>query len=61
MNEAPSPPEKRRAYLVWFCIALVVDVGFSLYKGTGYRPSLIGAAIMITAVLFYLWSLLRER
>ena len=57
----PTGAEKRRAYVVWFVIALVVDLAWSLSAGNSYRPSLIGLAIMITAVLFFVWSLLRER
>ena len=57
----PTGREKRRAYLVWFCIALAVDVLWNVMAGRAYQPSLIGLAIMITAVLFFFWSLLTER
>ena len=62
MNDRkPTPAQKRRAYVLWFCIALAVDVAWSLSTSTPYRPSLVGLAIMITAVLFFAWSLLKKR
>lgn len=62
MNQGkPTGAEKRRAYVVWFCIALGVDFAWSLSAGSSYRPSLIGLAIMIAAVLFFAYSWIRER
>ena len=60
-GEAPTGAQKRKAYALWFCIALAVDIGFGLFSGAGYRPSLVGLAIMITAALFFAWSWIRER
>jgi hypothetical protein len=56
-----SGAEKRRAYVFWFCMAFAVDLLWGLYRGGGYQPSMVGLAIMITAVLFFAWSWLRER
>ena len=60
-GSSPTAAQKRKAYVFWFCLALAIDVAWSLSAGGGYRPSLVGLAVMITAVLFFLWSLLRER
>ena len=53
--------QKRAFYLTAFCIALGVDVAMNLSRGESYRPSLVGLAIMITSVLWFVWSWIRER
>ena len=57
----PTGAEKRRLYLIFFLVALAVEVLLALTRDGPFRPTLIGTAVMITAVLFYLYSLLRER
>lgn len=57
----PTAAQKRGFYVVAFCIAFGVDLALSLGRGLPYRPSLVGLAIMITAVIWFVWSLLRER
>lgn len=57
----PPGAEKRKAYMIWFFIAAGVDVGWSVFDGTAYRPSLVGLAIMITAVIFFIYSWFTER
>jgi hypothetical protein len=57
----PTGREKRRFYVIAFAIALGVDLLLSALRGEAYRPTLLGLAIMITAGLFFLYSLIRER
>lgn len=57
----PTGAEKRRVYVTFFLIALVVEVLLALTRDGSFRPTLIGAAVMITAVLFFVYSLIRER
>jgi hypothetical protein len=57
----PSERDKRRVYVVFFCMAFFVDLAVSTFRGEMYRPTLIGLAIMIAALLFFLWSWLRHR
>ena len=62
MNEQqPTGAQKRRFYAVAFCIAFGIDLAMSLSRDVPYRPTLIGMAIMITAVLWWIWSWIRER
>ncbi|MEX2616178.1 MAG: hypothetical protein WD767_08790 [Alphaproteobacteria bacterium] len=56
-----SGREKRRIYVAAFIIALAIDLIVSMMRGMPYQPSLIGLAIMITAVLYFAWSWLRDR
>ncbi|MDA0664337.1 MAG: hypothetical protein O3B08_16080 [Proteobacteria bacterium] len=56
-----SGREKRRIYIAAFIIALAIDYIVSLSRGMPYQPSLIGLAIMITSVLYFGWSWLRDR
>lgn len=60
-GDGTSGAQKRRAYLVWFCIAAGIEAVRGLFMAAPYRPSLIGLAIMITAALFFAYSWLRER
>lgn len=60
-DDKPTGAQKRRFYIATFCIALAIDVGMSLISGTGYQPSLVGLAIMIGSVLFFVVSLIRDR
>lgn len=60
-DDKATGAQKRRFYIITFCIALSIDVSISLIGGTAYRPSLIGLAIMIGAVLYFAVSLVRDR
>ena len=60
-TEPPTGAQKRGFYVMAFCVAFGVDLVVSLTRGGGYRPSLIGVAIMITAALYFAWSWFRER
>ena len=57
----PTASQKRSFYVVAFCVAFGVDLAINLGRGLSYRPSLIGLAIMITAVIWFVWSLVRGR
>ena len=57
----PTPVEKRRVYMLFFFIAFAIDLGIGLLRHGTYTPTLIGSAIMITAALFFVYSLIRER
>jgi hypothetical protein len=60
-DDKPTGTQKRRFYIATFCIALAIDVVMSLADGLAYRPSLVGLAIMIGAVLYFVVSLIRDR
>jgi hypothetical protein len=60
-GDQPTPTQKRTFYVVAFCVAFAVDLVLSVGRGLPYRPSLIGLAIMITAVIWFAWSWIRER
>ena len=53
--------EKRRAYVFWFVVAAVVELVWAVLGEGPYRPSLVGLAIMITAVIFFVYSWLTDR
>mgnify|MGYP001178372777 FL=1 len=57
----PNPAAKRKFYIIAFCVALGIDLLSSVLGRGEYRPSLIGLAVMITAALFFTFSLLRDR
>jgi hypothetical protein len=57
----PTVQEKRVVYVVFFVIAFVVDLVLGLLRDGTYRPTLIGLAIMITSVLFLVYSFIRGR
>ncbi len=60
-KDKPTPEEKRRVYVVFFLIAFAIDLTVGLVRDGTYRPTMIGGAIMITSVLFYVYSLIKER
>ena len=57
----PTARQKRRMYVVFFVIAFAVDLIVGLIQYGTYVPTLIGMAIMITAALFFVFSLIRDR
>jgi len=57
----PTARQKRRVYVVFFVIAFAVDLIVGLIQYGTYMPTLIGLAIMITAALFFVFSLIRDR
>lgn len=57
----PTAREKRRMYVVFFVIAFAVDLIVGMIQYGTYKPTLIGMAIMITAALFFVFSLIRNR
>lgn len=60
-DDKPSEEQKRRIYVIFFCVAFFVDLVISTFRGEMYRPTLFGLAIMIASVLFFLWSWIRSR
>lgn len=60
-DDKPTPEEKRRVYVVFFLIAFAIDLAIGLVREGTYVPTLIGGAIMITSVLFYVYSMFRDR
>ncbi len=60
-DDSQTPQQKRKVYLVAFFIAFGIDYLLSLSRGGGYKPTTIGLAVMITAVLFFVYSLIRNR
>jgi len=57
----PTAREKRRMYVIFFVIAFLIDLVVGLIRYGTYAPTLVGMAIMITAALFVVFSLIRER
>lgn len=57
----PTAQEKRRMYVVFFVIAFAIDLVIGLIRYGTYVPTLVGLAIMITAALFFVFSLIRDR
>lgn len=60
-SNGPTGAEKRRVYLTFFVIALAIEVLLAMTRGGSFRLTLIGSAVMITAVLFFIYSFFRER
>ena len=60
-KDKPDPKAKRRFYLIAFFVALGIDYFTSTLGDGNFKPSLIGLAVMITAALFFTYSLIRER
>lgn len=57
----PTVQQKRRMYVIFFVGAFLIDLVFGLVQFGTYRPTLLGLAVMITAALFYVVSLVRNR
>lgn len=57
----PTVQQKRRMYVIFFVGAFLIDLVFGLVQFGTYRPTLLGLAVMITAALFYVISLVRGR
>lgn len=57
----PTVQQKRRVYVIFFFGAFLIDLIFGLVQFGTYRPTLIGLAVMITAALFFIYSLIRDR
>lgn len=60
-DDKPSEPEKRRVYVLFFCMALLIDLAVSTFRGEAYHPTMIGLAVMIASLAFFVWSWLRNR
>ena len=62
MDENKTDPKaKRRFYLIAFAVAFGIDYFMAAMRGEEFKPRLIGLAVMITAALFFAYSLIRER
>ena len=60
-NQNLDSKAKRRFYLIAFVVAFCIDFFTSKFDGGEFKVSLIGLAVMITAALFFLISLIRDR
>jgi len=60
-NDKPTEKEKRRVYVLFFCMAFFIDLAVSTFRGEMYHPTLVGLSVMIGSLLFFLWSLWRHR
>mgnify|MGYP006919388979 CR=1 FL=1 len=60
-EEKLNGQQKRQYYVVAFVLALGIDLVTSFLRGIPYRPSLVGLAIMIAAVIYFAASWFRER
>lgn len=60
-KKKPSGADKRRLYIMAFCIAGGIEVTRYAF-GTGpYQPTLIGLAIIIASVLYFAYSWITDR
>ena len=60
-EEKLSGQQKRHYYVVAFAFAVGIDLVTSFLRDVPYKPSLVGLAIMIAAVLYFAASWFRER
>jgi hypothetical protein len=60
-EEKLNGQQKRHYYVVAFAFALGIDLVTSFLRDAPYKPSLVGLAIMIAAVLYFAVSWIRER
>ena len=60
-KKRPTGEEKRRLYAIAFCIAGGIEYVRFITGDEPYRPTLIGLAIMIAAVLYFAYSWITER
>ncbi len=60
-KKVASGAEKRRLYVIAFCIAFGIDFLLSIIRGGTYQPTLLGLAIMIGAVLYFAYSWITDR
>lgn len=60
-TDKPTGAEKRGFYVFAFCAAFAIDLVITVGHGQAYRPSLVGLAIMIAAVLYFAYSWIRDR
>ena len=60
-KDKPTGADKRRLYLIFFCIAGGVELTRYAWGGADYRPTMIGLAIMIAGALFYVYSWITDR
>ena len=59
--DRPADVAERGIYVVFFWGAFFIDLALSRFRGKLYRPTLFGLTIMITAVLFFIYSWLQSR
>ena len=60
-KQGPTGEEKRKLYIAAFCIAGGIEVFRYAFGAAPYKPTLIGLAIIIAAVLFFSYSWLTDR
>ncbi len=60
-KDKPTGQDKRRLYLIFFCIAAGVELVRYAWSIGDYRPTMVGLAIMITGGLFYAYSWITDR
>jgi hypothetical protein len=53
--------QRRKFYIVAFVLAFAIDLAMATFRQSDYRPTLIGLAVMIAAVLFFAYSWFRYR
>jgi hypothetical protein len=60
-KKKPSGAEKRRLYVIAFCVAAGIEYYRYVFRDGDYQPTLFGLAIMIAAVLYFAYSWLTDR
>lgn len=60
-KDKPTGEDKRRLYLIFFCMAAGVELVRYAWGTGDYQPTMIGLAIMIAGALFYGYSWLTDR
>lgn len=60
-KKKPTGEEKRKLYVLAFCIAGGIEVFRYAFSSGPYQPTMIGLAIIIAAVLYFAYSWIMER
>ena len=60
-KKKPTGEEKRKLYVIAFCIAGGIEYFRYIFRVETYQPTLFGLAIMIAAVLYFTYSWIMDR
>ncbi len=60
-KKKPTGEEKRKLYVIAFCIAGGIEYFRYIFREETYQPTLFGLAIMIAAVLYFTYSWIQDR
>ncbi len=60
-KKGPTGAEKRRLYVIAFCIAGGIEYFRYIFREGPYQPTLFGLAIIIAAALYFAYSWIKDR